>query len=467
MALKYINSKYLDYSGSLQVTTGVPLDVRAVVEHLSDLTTASTWYRNGTIQTQPISYNGMLVAVEETNDIYMCINVSQITSLVNGWKKVTNAGINVSIVTIKKYDAYYNVPEGGQPNPGKSIALYDPHEIEFVSEESKTMIVWYRVDDPNNDENVVPDISATHNTIIAEANGQTKGVVINDELEAGVYLKVVNLDNGAVTYSLIDFTEIYEAINNAVVAMTEYVDENIETVTNTINDLSTHVANIDIVVEDISSNLSKLAQAFIFKGNALVNSDPTVTPDTSNYLVADEYDTPIPNLRGGDVYQTDEDMEFAYVADSEDAGHWVELGPVLGGFIRSVSCHGDNYINIETIVSADNSNLTINVSANVTTINGVTSNTTNHLVTALDVSNHLTSVYQTIDNVSTNIENLNSSIIETEEVIADTFVKMAQTIGMNSSFGVDWDPSTGFSQNITYKEAIENTIQKLQWVIIE
>ena len=151
MALKYINSKYLDYSGSLQVTTGVPLDVRAVVEHLSDLTTASTWYRNGTIQTQPISYNGMLVAVEETNDIYMCINVSHITSLENGWKKVTNAGINVSIVTIKKYDAYYNVPEGGQPNSGKSIALYDPHEIEFVSEESNTMIVWYRVDDPNND----------------------------------------------------------------------------------------------------------------------------------------------------------------------------------------------------------------------------------------------------------------------------------------------------------------------------
>ena len=124
-----------------------------------------------------------------------------------------------------------------------------------------------------------------------------------------------------------------------------------------------------------------------------MNSDPTVTPDTSNYLVADEYDTPIPNLRGGDVYQTDEDMEFAYVADSEDAGHWVELGPVLGGFIRSVSCHGDNYINIETIVSADNSNLTINVSANVTTIDDVTSDTTNHLVTALDVSNHLTAVY--------------------------------------------------------------------------
>ena len=74
-----------------------------------------------------------------------------------------------------------------------------------------------------------------------------------------MYLKVVNLDNGTVTYSLIDFTEIYEAIDNAVVVMTEYVDENIETATNTINDLSTHVANIDIAVEDISSNLSKLA----------------------------------------------------------------------------------------------------------------------------------------------------------------------------------------------------------------
>lgn len=90
MALKYASSKYLDYSGALQVIGDIPLDIRNVVSVESDLITASTWYKNGSDSTTSIAYTGMLVSVAETGDVYICTNASAPTSLAS-WKKLASA----------------------------------------------------------------------------------------------------------------------------------------------------------------------------------------------------------------------------------------------------------------------------------------------------------------------------------------------------------------------------------------
>lgn len=90
MALKYEHSKYLDFSGALQVISDIPLDIRNVVSTELDLITASTWYKNGTDSTTSIAYTGMLVSVAETGDVYICTNASDPTSLTS-WKKLASA----------------------------------------------------------------------------------------------------------------------------------------------------------------------------------------------------------------------------------------------------------------------------------------------------------------------------------------------------------------------------------------
>ena len=70
MALKYKNSKYLNYPGALQVTSSIPLDIRAVVANEKNLTDAETWYQDCSTATGvKIAYKGMLVSVEENNTV--------------------------------------------------------------------------------------------------------------------------------------------------------------------------------------------------------------------------------------------------------------------------------------------------------------------------------------------------------------------------------------------------------------
>ena len=73
----------------MQVTSSIPLDIRAVVANEKNLTDAETWYQDCSTATGvKIAYKGMLVSVEENNTVYMCIDPANITDLRLGWKKV-------------------------------------------------------------------------------------------------------------------------------------------------------------------------------------------------------------------------------------------------------------------------------------------------------------------------------------------------------------------------------------------
>ena len=132
MALKYKNSKYLDYSGALQVTSSIPLDIRAVVANEKNLIDAETWYQDCSTATGvKIAYKGMLVSVEDTNTVYMCIDPANITSLTLGWKKVNPdldiAGEMIDVVEYnnKFYDIRNGAGEPWTPNPG-AVPIDDP-----------------------------------------------------------------------------------------------------------------------------------------------------------------------------------------------------------------------------------------------------------------------------------------------------------------------------------------------------
>jgi predicted peptidase len=72
------------------------LDIRAVVANEENLIAAETWYQDGSTATGvKIAYKGMLVSVEDTNAVYMCIDPTNITSLTLGWKKV-NPDLDIS-----------------------------------------------------------------------------------------------------------------------------------------------------------------------------------------------------------------------------------------------------------------------------------------------------------------------------------------------------------------------------------
>ena len=426
MALKY-TSYAIGYGAGIQVSGNLPLDIRTVVQNKSDLTNPATWAGN------PV-YHGLLVSVTSEKRVYMFIpagGTGYDPTIESSWKKVGGSSSKIEVVTIKQYEASYNVPSTDPLNPGKTVALYGLHEIEFESEENDTAYVWYRADDPDNDENVVPDENANHETVLAEGTGI---VVVNESvLSEGVYIKVTDIDEGIITYAKIDFDDLYDKIDNVSIR---------------VNDIST-------AVDDLSTNVSRLGKAFIFRGGALYNSDTTVTPNTSNYLVKDEYDTPLDNLRGGDVYQTVEeegDKEWVYVEDSSVAGHWVELGLALGGFVSSINVSTDDYINASAYERDANGAVKIDISLNVGSIDNATAANSSILATAYDVSTHLATV--------------NASISELDEVIAHTITTMAETIGLNSSFGVDWNTSIGIQENISYKEAIEDIHEKFQWIIV-
>ena len=132
MALKYKNSKYLNYPGALQVTSSIPLDIRAVVANEKNLTDAETWYQDCSIATGvKIAYKGMLVSVEATNTVYMCIDPANITNLRLGWKKV-NPDLDIAgeMIDVVEYDnKFYDMRNGAGdpwvPNPG-AAPIVDP-----------------------------------------------------------------------------------------------------------------------------------------------------------------------------------------------------------------------------------------------------------------------------------------------------------------------------------------------------
>lgn len=74
---------------SFKVTGGQPLDCRAVVEYLSDLTSSSEWGDKGATL-----YNGAIIAVVENSSAYQLKDKNYYTDLAKGWKKL-GADINI------------------------------------------------------------------------------------------------------------------------------------------------------------------------------------------------------------------------------------------------------------------------------------------------------------------------------------------------------------------------------------
>lgn len=141
MALKYKDSKYLDYSGALQVTSSIPLDIRAVVANEENLISADTWYKNGDVTTGvKIAYKGMLVSVEETSEVYMCIDPANVTSKTLGWKKV-NPDLDISgkmIDVVEWNGQFYDATDVNHEHP-----IIDPQ----VNEEGKYLCLMLNEDD--------------------------------------------------------------------------------------------------------------------------------------------------------------------------------------------------------------------------------------------------------------------------------------------------------------------------------
>lgn len=353
MALKY-TSYAIGYGAGIQVSGSLPLDIRTVVQNKSDLTNASTWAGN------PV-YHGLLVSVTSEKQVYMFIPANGTgydPTVESSWKKIGSSNSKIEVITVDEYEAWYTVPSG--THSGEKVALYGRH----IEDES---VLWWRADLPQSDPEalVLENEGNVHHDINYAAED---GFVIDNASvsSAGTYIKVTDLDSNTVTYAKIDFSEIY----------------------NKINDVSVRVNDLSIYIADVSADLAKLGNAFVFRGTAYVNS--STTPDTSNYLVDAEGHL-LPNLRGGDVYQVDSTKEWVYVADSSIAGHWVELGLTLDGFITNVSVNTDSYLNA-TVSERDNTGkVTIDISAYIGSIDTATEDASG-LVTAYDVSLHLASL---------------------------------------------------------------------------
>lgn len=82
---------------SYNVTAESPLDVRTLVKTESDLIVESSWG-----DTHP-PYQGMIVVVQSTGDLYTLIDKSKIHSL-DGWKKLSGSGPKIEICTQEEYD---------------------------------------------------------------------------------------------------------------------------------------------------------------------------------------------------------------------------------------------------------------------------------------------------------------------------------------------------------------------------
>lgn len=119
MALIY--DQYLNYSGGIYVETAAPLDIRTVVQNISELTTKSTWYTNYDVSTGTLTaYNGLIVYVEAEKCAYVCVNLKKVDSLTEGWKKIGSdvelSGAAVIIVQDKDTKKYYESTDTAHEN---------------------------------------------------------------------------------------------------------------------------------------------------------------------------------------------------------------------------------------------------------------------------------------------------------------------------------------------------------------
>ena len=323
MALKYKNSKYLNYPGALQVTSSIPLDIRAVVANEKNLTDAETWYQDCSTATGvKIAYKGMLVSVEENNTVYMCIDPANITDLRLGWKKV-NPDLDIAgeMIDVVEYDnKFYDMRNGAGdpwvPNPG-AAPIVDPqvqsdgkylclvlNDADWVYIKSTNLIdlTDYYTKDQVDDKISILDSSVsgalddireyvntqddildekinaldssltllkeyvdTENNKINQRIDDTDASITNITNEITEFVNTVedqfikidtSLDN--LTNDLVGVHEILDDIETRHETDVERIDEHLNSIDTSIEDLKSVDASLDNKIEDVSTRLAEL-----------------------------------------------------------------------------------------------------------------------------------------------------------------------------------------------------------------
>ena len=108
------------FASAIKPTGGQPLDDRSVVSLYSDLTNASTFVVNGT----SAAYKGMLVAVVETEQVYMLVNENNITSE-DSWVSVGAGNGSLAVETYGEAIALASNDNIGQVIYVKTKSSYD------------------------------------------------------------------------------------------------------------------------------------------------------------------------------------------------------------------------------------------------------------------------------------------------------------------------------------------------------
>lgn len=108
------------FASAIKPTGGQPLDDRSVVSLFSDLTNASTFVVNGT----SAAYKGMLVAVVETEQVYMLVNENNITSE-DSWVAVGSGNGSLAVETYGEAIALATNDNIGQVIYVKTKSSYD------------------------------------------------------------------------------------------------------------------------------------------------------------------------------------------------------------------------------------------------------------------------------------------------------------------------------------------------------
>ena len=108
------------FASAIKPTGGQPLDDRSVVSLFSDLTNASTFVVNGT----SAAYKGMLVAVVETEQVYMLVNENNITSE-ESWVSVGSGNGSLAVETYGEAIALATNDNIGQVIYVKTKSSYD------------------------------------------------------------------------------------------------------------------------------------------------------------------------------------------------------------------------------------------------------------------------------------------------------------------------------------------------------
>ena len=108
------------FASAIKPTGGQPLDDRSVVSLYSDLTNASTFVVNGT----SAAYKGMLVAVVETEQVYMLVNENNITSE-ESWVSIGAGNGSLAVETYGEAIALATNDNIGQVIYVKTKSAYD------------------------------------------------------------------------------------------------------------------------------------------------------------------------------------------------------------------------------------------------------------------------------------------------------------------------------------------------------